>query len=67
MPALRPLARANGDGQDRLLDDVLAETLGQIDRLELVMGKICQVRKIPLSQTAKRITHGSLGWTGLGF
>jgi hypothetical protein len=50
-----------------LLDDVLAETLGQIDRLELVMGKICQVRKIPLSQTAKRITHGSLGWTGLGF
>ena len=53
--------------QDRMLDDVLAETLGQIDRLELVAGKICQVRKIPLSQTAKRITHGSLGWTGLVF
>jgi hypothetical protein len=59
--------KADAEEEDRLLDDVLAETLGQIDRLELVTGKICQIRKIPLSQTAKRITHGSLGWTGLGF
>jgi hypothetical protein len=46
--------KADAEEEDRLLDDVLAETLGQIDRLELVTGKICQIRKIPLSQTARQ-------------